>query len=85
MGNIEISALIKYLWAAFIPVAMKGWAIIDTRFTDTEKRVESLVKDQSEIKTSVRVLIERSENQEKTLQRIEELLMKHLLAERKDK
>lgn len=82
MGNIEITAIFKYLWAALIPVAMKGWTMVDRRFVDTEKKVEGIIKDQAEIKSDVKVLMERSEGQEKTMKRIEDLLMETILHRR---
>lgn len=65
MSPTEILALLKYAWATFIPVIYKLWGSINNRFKEIDGQVAVLRKDQSEIKTNVRVLIERLDNQEK--------------------
>jgi hypothetical protein len=71
MGNIELTALFKYLWAAFIPAAMKGWSMTDKRFRDTEEKVEDIVEGQGALKADIKVLVERTENQDKLLSKQE--------------
>lgn len=90
MGNIDILALFKYLWAALIPVIIKGWSMVDKRFEQTEKRVEELHRDQSKTNAKIDVLVERSENQESSLRdvnesihRLEDLLHKVLMDNKK--
>jgi hypothetical protein len=71
MGNIDILALAKYLWATFIPILIKGWSMIDKRFEQTEKRVEELHTNDSRTNSKIDVLVERSENQEESLKRLD--------------
>ena len=63
--NIELTALLKYLWAALIPVFMKGWNIVDSKFKTADTRITSIESKQSEMNSDLKVLIERSESQEK--------------------
>lgn len=79
MGNIDVLALFKYLWAAFIPVIMKGWAMVDKRFEQTESKVVEIDKRVSDMSSDVKVLVERSENQQNDIAEIKELLMQLLL------
>lgn len=79
MGNIDVLALFKYLWAALVPVLIKGWSMIDDRFTKTEGRVEEIDKRVSDMSADVKVLVERSENQEANIKEIKDLLMQLLL------
>ena len=90
MGNIDVLALIKYLWAAFIPIILKGWSMVDKRFEQTEQRVEELHKNDSKTNAKIDVLVERSENQEISLKRVddsikrlEDLLHKYILDSKK--
>jgi len=90
MGNIDVLALIKYLWAAFIPIIIKGWSMVDKRFEQTEQRVEELHKNDSKTNAKIDVLVERSENQELSLKRVddsikrlEDLLHKYILDSKK--
>lgn len=71
MGNIDILALAKYLWAACIPILIKGWSVIDNRFEQTEKRVEELHANDSRTNSKIDVLVERSEHQEESLKRLD--------------
>ena len=71
MGNLELTALFKYLWAAFIPAAIKGWSMTDKRFRDTEEKVEDIVIGQGDLKADIKVLVERTENQAKILSKQE--------------
>lgn len=79
MGNIDVLALFKYLWAALVPVLIKGWSMIDDRFTKTEGRVEEIDKRVSDMSADVKVLVERSENQEANIKEIKDILMQLLL------
>ena len=79
MGNIDVLALFKYLWAAFIPVIMKGWSMVDKRFEQTESKVVEIDKRVSDMSSDVKVLVERSENQQNDIAEIKELLMQLLL------
>lgn len=79
MGNIDILALFKYLWAAMVPILIKGWTMIDERFEKTENRVAEIDKRVSDMSADVKVLVERSENQEANIKEIKELLMQLLL------
>lgn len=79
MGNIDVLALFKYLWAALVPVLIKGWSMIDDRFAKTEGRVEEIDKRVSDMSADVKVLVERSENQEANIKEIKDLLMQLLL------
>ena len=83
MGSIDILALIKYLWAAFIPVVIKGWSMIDNRFEQTESKVTAIDKRVSDMSSDVKVLVERSENQQNDIAEIKELLMQILLDKRR--
>ena len=65
--NIELTALLKYLWAVLIPVFMKGWNIVDNKFKTADNRVSSIEDKQSEMNADLKVLVERSENQEKVI------------------
>ena len=65
--NIELTALLKYLWAALIPVIMKGWNIVDNKFKTADNRISSIEDKQAEMNADLKVLIERSENQEKVI------------------
>ncbi|AHK11281.1 hypothetical protein S140_175 [Shewanella sp. phage 1/40] len=79
MGNIDVLALLKYLWAAFIPVVIKGWSMVDKRFEQTEHKVVEIDKRVSDMSSDVKVLVERSENQQKNIEEIKDLLTKLLL------
>lgn len=79
MGSIEIISLVKGLWVAFIPILLKAWNILDNRFKVNEAKVENITKEQSELRADVKVLIERSENQQESLAKIEDMVMKLLL------
>lgn len=79
MGSIEITAILKSLWVVLLPVLLKAWNILDTRFKQTEKKMDQVTKEQSDIKADIKVLIERSENQEASLAKIESMMMKLLL------
>lgn len=83
MGNIDILALFKYLWAAFIPVIIKGWSMVDKRFEQTETKVVEIDKRVSDMSSDVKVLVERSEHQQNDITEIKELLMQILLDKRK--
>jgi predicted amidophosphoribosyltransferase len=72
VGNIDILALFKYLWAAMVPILIKGWSMIDRRFEQTEKRVEELHHNDGKTNAKIDVLVERSENQEVSLKRVDE-------------
>lgn len=80
VGSIDLLALLKYLWAAFIPIIMKGWQMIDRRMDKTETKVEILDKRVSEMSTDVKVLVERSGHQQEDINEIKELLMKLLMS-----
>lgn len=84
MGSIEITAIIKYLWAGLIPIAARWWSSVDKRFKDTEDKVDKLDDTLSDITATQKVLVERSENQETAIQRIENMLMKLLLKDKSD-
>lgn len=84
MGNIDVLALFKYLWAALVPVLIKGWSMIDERFVKTENRVAEIDKRVSDMSADVKVLVERSENQEANIKEIKDLL-KQLLLDKSDK
>lgn len=77
MSPTEILALFKYAWATFIPFGYKLWSNLNVRFKDIENKVEINTKDQSEIKADVKVLIERSKNHSKVLD-------KHITKQEKD-
>lgn len=79
MGNIDVLALFKYLWAALVPVLIKGWSMIDERFVKTEDRVVEIDKRVSDMSADIKVLVERSENQEANIKEIKDLLMQLLL------
>lgn len=79
MGNIDILALFKYLWAALVPIFIKGWAMIDKRFEQTENKVIEIDKRVSDMSADVKVLVERSENQQNDISEIKDLLMQLLL------
>lgn len=74
MGSIEIVAIVKMLWVAFIPALMKGWNILEGRFKMTEDRISKVEAELHSNTTELRVLVERSENQEKSMDRIETML-----------
>ena len=79
MGNIDILALFKYLWAALVPILIKGWSMIDKRFEQTEHKVIEIDKRVSDMSADVKVLVERSENQQNDISEIKDLLMQLLL------
>jgi predicted nucleic acid-binding Zn-ribbon protein len=79
VGNIDILALFKYLWAALVPILIKGWSMIDKRFEQTEHKVIEIDKRVSDMSADVKVLVERSENQQNDISEIKDLLMQLLL------
>lgn len=79
MGSIEITALLKSLWVVLLPILLKAWNVLDNRFKVNEAKVENITKEQSELRADVKVLIERSENQQESLAKIEDMVMKLLL------
>lgn len=65
MGSIDLVALIKYMWAALPPVMWKAWGLIDMRFRTVEDDVKEVKEDIHNVEAALKVLVERSENQEK--------------------
>ena len=84
MGNIDVLALFKYLWAALVPVLIKGWSMIDERFVKTEDRVVEIDKRVSDMSADIKVLVESSENTKEDVKEIKALLMQ-LLLDKSDK
>lgn len=84
MGNIDVLALFKYLWAALVPVLIKGWSMIDDRFVKTEDRVVEIDKRVSDMSADIKVLVESSENTKEDVKEIKSLLMQ-LLLDKSDK
>lgn len=65
MGNVDLMALIKWLWAVLPPIMYKAWGLIDTRFKQVESDNKDVKSDLNNMKSSIEVLIERSGSQEK--------------------
>ena len=84
MGNIDVLALFKYLWAALVPVLIKGWSMIDERFVKTEDRVAEIDRRVSDMSADIKVLVESSENTKEDVKEIKALLMQ-LLLDKSDK
>ena len=84
MGNIDVLALFKYLWAALVPVLIKGWRMIDERFVKTENRVAEIDRRVSDMSADIKVLVESSENTKEDVKEIKALLMQ-LLLDKSDK
>lgn len=84
MGNIDVLALFKYLWAALVPVLIKGWSMIDERFVKTENRVAEIDRRVSDMSADIKVLVESSENTKEDVKEIKALLMQ-LLLDKSDK
>ena len=84
MGNIDVLALFKYLWAALVPVLIKGWSMIDDRFVKTEDRVVEIDKRGSDMSADIKVFVESSENTKEDVKEIKALLMQ-LLLDKSDK
>lgn len=66
MGNVDLIAFIKWLWAALPPIMWKMWGIIDARFKQVEDDGKDVKEQLSNMKSSIEVLVERSGNQEKS-------------------
>lgn len=78
MANIEIVAFIKYLWAGFIPLAMRWHTMLNEKFTKHENQLEEHQDRLADLNTDVKVLVERTENLQKTIDEIKDLLMKEI-------
>lgn len=83
MGNVDLVAFIKWLWAALPPIMWKMWGIIDARFKQVEDDGKDVKQELSNMKASIEVLIERSDNQKQRqddisdkIDKIYEILMK---------
>jgi hypothetical protein len=79
MGNIDVLALFKYLWAALVPVLIKGWSMIDERFVKTEDRVVEIDKRVSDMSADIKVLAASTDNIKEDVKEIKDLLMKLIL------
>lgn len=66
--NVEVTALIKYLWAVLIPVIMKGWNVMDNKFKSADNRLSSVEEKQGDMNANIAVLVERSENQQSAIE-----------------
>lgn len=65
--NVEVTALIKYLWAILIPVIMKGWNVMDNKFKTADDRLSSVEEKTSDMNADIKVLMERTEKQDTNL------------------
>ena len=79
MGNIDVLALFKYLWAALVPVLIKGWSMIDERFVKTENRVAEIDRRVSDMSADIKVLAASTDNIKEDVKEIKDLLMKLIL------
>lgn len=79
MANIEIVGYIKYLWAGFIPIAMRWHSMLNDKFIKHEQQLDEHQDRLADLNADVKVLVERTENLQKTIDEIKDLLMKEII------